>query len=438
VDGVGQRPFVSIVMTTRNRASRLPDAVGSVLDQDFGDFELVVSDNWSTDRTAEVLRGFDDPRVRAVRPPQMLAQPDGWEFALGHARGEYVAFLGDDDALCAGALARVAEVAGPARAPVVAWDPGFYYYDEWYEPERANTVELFGCSGAVREVASRETLSWLFTGRGMPLPGVNTPPLIITSAYRADVVERLRRRNGGFFLPIHCDIAACVAMLTQTDRYLHVNDGLSLRGKGEGNCSYELYRAPRGGSHVTELGDAARLRHVALDSVTLWNLTCETMLRMKALMPAELADLDVPPEHYLAKQDEDLQVLRRRGVDVSGELREVGRAVARLGPEERARLRQARGCAARWGPRATVRWAIDRWPALSRLEQLIRGPAGEWAWVRKKVVIRGRDAGFAGIRECARWLDGAVRAELHRVGLGRGERVPGRGKIAAGNPWKVL
>ncbi len=88
------QPFFSIVIPTYNRSNLFPLAVRSILRQTFEDFEVIVSDNWSTDDTPEVARQFTDPRVKYVRTPRHLVIADSWEFARRPGDGK-----ADHDAL---------------------------------------------------------------------------------------------------------------------------------------------------------------------------------------------------------------------------------------------------------------------------------------------------------------------------------------------------
>ena len=60
------RPVFSVIIATHNRYELLPKAIGSVLNQTMGDFELIVVDNGSTDDTRSVVEGIRDPRVHYV------------------------------------------------------------------------------------------------------------------------------------------------------------------------------------------------------------------------------------------------------------------------------------------------------------------------------------------------------------------------------------
>jgi glycosyltransferase involved in cell wall biosynthesis len=60
------RPTVSVVIATYNRAHLLGRSIRSVLEQTYGDLEIIVVDDASSDNTAEVVRHFDDKRPRPV------------------------------------------------------------------------------------------------------------------------------------------------------------------------------------------------------------------------------------------------------------------------------------------------------------------------------------------------------------------------------------
>jgi glycosyltransferase involved in cell wall biosynthesis len=91
-------PKVSVVIPTYNRADFLPQAVRSVLSQTFSDYELLILDDASTDRTQELRSGFlEDSRVRYVKHPKNIGITANRNYGLAIARGEYIAMLDSDD-----------------------------------------------------------------------------------------------------------------------------------------------------------------------------------------------------------------------------------------------------------------------------------------------------------------------------------------------------
>jgi glycosyltransferase involved in cell wall biosynthesis len=89
-------PMFSVIIPVYNRADLLKRAVGSVLRQDFADFEVIVIDDGSVDDIKSIVVGFSDIRLRYVRQANRGASA-ARNAGIDRARGEYVAFLDSDD-----------------------------------------------------------------------------------------------------------------------------------------------------------------------------------------------------------------------------------------------------------------------------------------------------------------------------------------------------
>lgn len=116
--------FFSVVIPTRNRPDMAVVALKSVLRQDFMDFEVVVSDNSSPGSAGQLqatVARIADPRVVYVQPNTELSMGEHWEFALQHARGEYVGYLTDRMAFKRDALAKLHLEISTHRAQVMSY-----------------------------------------------------------------------------------------------------------------------------------------------------------------------------------------------------------------------------------------------------------------------------------------------------------------------------
>jgi glycosyltransferase involved in cell wall biosynthesis len=91
------QPTVSIILPTYNRAHLISRAIDSILRQSYTNFELIVIDDASEDGTGEVVRSFEDTRLKYVRLSENRGGPAARNVGIGIARGEYVAFQDSDD-----------------------------------------------------------------------------------------------------------------------------------------------------------------------------------------------------------------------------------------------------------------------------------------------------------------------------------------------------
>lgn len=92
-------PKISVVIITYNREKYLKEAIESVLEQSLRDFELIIIDDASTDRTPEIIKDYSsrDPRVKYFRNEKNLGISKSRNIALKMAQGKYVAVLDSDD-----------------------------------------------------------------------------------------------------------------------------------------------------------------------------------------------------------------------------------------------------------------------------------------------------------------------------------------------------
>jgi glycosyltransferase involved in cell wall biosynthesis len=88
-------PQISVLMPVWNGERYLAEAVESILAQTFADFELIAVDGGSTDRTLEILGGYNDPRIRILHAPPGIVP--ALNFGIARAHGSWIARQDADD-----------------------------------------------------------------------------------------------------------------------------------------------------------------------------------------------------------------------------------------------------------------------------------------------------------------------------------------------------
>lgn len=93
------QPTVSVILAVLNGEDYLEQALDSVLSQSFSDFELLVVDDGSTDRTTEILRRYAEAesRIRLLRHPRPQGLTASLNEGLALAQGEFIARIDHDD-----------------------------------------------------------------------------------------------------------------------------------------------------------------------------------------------------------------------------------------------------------------------------------------------------------------------------------------------------
>ena len=92
-------PKVSVCIPVYNGSEYISDTIRSILSQTFDDFEIIVCDNCSTDNTGEIVRSFDDSRIRYICNEKNLGIVGNPNRAIDLSRGEYVHIIHHDDVM---------------------------------------------------------------------------------------------------------------------------------------------------------------------------------------------------------------------------------------------------------------------------------------------------------------------------------------------------
>ena len=92
-------PKISLIMSVYNGEDYLSEAIESVLNQTFKDFELIIINDCSTDKTHEILKRFEelDKRVKVHTNEVNLRLPSSLNKAISYAQGKYIARMDADD-----------------------------------------------------------------------------------------------------------------------------------------------------------------------------------------------------------------------------------------------------------------------------------------------------------------------------------------------------
>jgi len=113
-------PRVTVGIPVYNGAATISATIRSVLTQEFADFEILISDNASTDDTLAVIDEFDDPRIVVLTADENAGAGRNWNKVIENAHGDYLKVLSADDVLLPGALDRLVAALDANPGAVIA------------------------------------------------------------------------------------------------------------------------------------------------------------------------------------------------------------------------------------------------------------------------------------------------------------------------------
>ena len=90
-------PKITVLMPVYNGEPYLKEAIESILNQTFQDFEFLIINDGSTDKSLEVIRSFNDARIKIIENPQNLGLIATLNIGIKNSTGEYIARMDQDD-----------------------------------------------------------------------------------------------------------------------------------------------------------------------------------------------------------------------------------------------------------------------------------------------------------------------------------------------------
>ena len=313
------RPLISIAIPTRNRAELLRHTLEALRRQSFGDFEVVVSDDHSSDHTVKVVREMNDPRFRLVQSPGRLNVSAHFDFAASHCQGEYLKFMPDRLVLLPFALEILSQVIQATGHPLIGWHSD--RYDDAEDDNRMLNVHYR--SGRLLEIPSRSLLAYFYNlqenSLGFPLA---TPSSSLVSR---ELAQRVRQRCGGRLMPPFIgDITYPLACLALTPSFLYLDLSLMVAFGHQHSIGHNMVQRGREAFQAIVGDEPGALQRVPCRGLFLnTNLVADDLLRMQEILPAELAGLRLNQALYFVALYRQLERLAAAGVPTARELSQV-------------------------------------------------------------------------------------------------------------------
>ena len=282
-----KKPFLSFIIPTKNRPDYLRLAIKSVLDQTDQDFELIISDNFSSKKTYNIIRSFKSNKIIYIRTKKTISMTENWENGVKKAQGKYLLIIGDDDVAKPFAVKTLKSFYFKKPFDIFYWFPEIFHYEDrisgrFLLRNKNNKPKIRD----IHKIANRIQM----------LGGANlvSLPLIYHSAFSSKLMQKIKKVNKKYFSGKSPDVFTGFAATSFCKHFLDIGQSLTV------NC-----RSPKSnsGSACVQYGNEINISYVkdfkpdhtgvclndyGKPTLKFFNTTIETIFAAKTKFPKNL------------------------------------------------------------------------------------------------------------------------------------------------------
>lgn len=218
-------PKFTIIVPTRDRSDVLEKTLMALSHISYPDFEVIVSDNSSVDDTERVCATF--PFVKHIKTEARVSMSHNWEFALSHAKGDWVTIIGDDDGVMPSGLMAVSKVINEnPEAQFIRTLTGSYWW-----PGVGGISGRLVVPGFTGKTYKRNASSYLRLAKAGIVSHTELPMLYNGGYAKLSLLKEMKLKFGGkFYHSAIPDVFSAVAIADHIESYLYLDIPTAING----------------------------------------------------------------------------------------------------------------------------------------------------------------------------------------------------------------
>lgn len=214
-------PKYSIIIPVHNVIKYLPATINSIVAQDYDDYEIIISDDHSTDGTADYIDTLNKPNIKALHTPHRFTVPEHFDWALSHATGTWCMFVGGDDGLQPYFFTladRLTAIADKNNIRAIASRRAYYFWNGCQSDYGDQAVSYSAMPNIYICDSKKEALKALYEKKSY----FELPQMYTTSLFHTSLIREIREKQNGKFLTYGISDANMAALSTLFEKkYLY-------------------------------------------------------------------------------------------------------------------------------------------------------------------------------------------------------------------------
>ncbi|EMB36017.1 glycosyltransferase family 2 protein [Treponema denticola] len=215
------KPKYSIIIPVNNVINYLPSTIESIISQNYSDYELVISDDSSTDGTSDYISSLKHPNIKVFHTQNRLTVAEHFDLALSYATGEWRIFVGGDDGLQPYFFKladRLTEIAIKKNIRAIASRRAYFFWNGCQSDYGDVAVSYSATVKYQVKSSKKEMYRCLYSKNDY----FNLPQMYTTSLFHSSLIDKVRRMQNGKFLTYGISDANMAAIsVTMEKKYLY-------------------------------------------------------------------------------------------------------------------------------------------------------------------------------------------------------------------------
>jgi glycosyltransferase involved in cell wall biosynthesis len=217
--------FFNVIIPTRNRLATLQYALKTVLKQNYQNFKIIISDNFSSDGTRDYIQGLDSSKIDYFNTEKNLSMSSNYEFAISKIKEGFVILIGDDDGLLPSALMDINNVINQGNILAIASNPVVYYWPEARPYE--NLLMVPGATARIKYRRSAIFLEKVLIGNSHY---AELPMLYTGGVVHSSLIEKAKNGGQKFYNSFTPDVYSGIAIASVINEYVKMETPFAISG----------------------------------------------------------------------------------------------------------------------------------------------------------------------------------------------------------------
>ena len=188
----------SIVIPVCNCKDYLPHCLNTICNIDYTDYEVIISDNCSTDGTSEYLSSINNPHVRIVKTPERYEIAESWNYAIDYAIGDWVFGIGADDGVMPyffKLLDLLTAYCDKKKLNIIKCSRSYFFWpiDKTVDPYHFDFYSTYNAESKIKICSTKKILKKAICNTNFFF---DIPQMYTTSLFRRQIIMSAKKETG--------------------------------------------------------------------------------------------------------------------------------------------------------------------------------------------------------------------------------------------------